>query len=177
MSPRGRGESRRASARLLCFCSGIESLDCPSLAALRCLSAPAAVGLLHLPEDLRQVGSTPRAHSVTRSLPPQRTATDLPSVGSVGPWRYRCRYSEYANTPAVHHCTAVHSRLAAARASLTPQLAVEGPSRGGPCQATISSEGREPMRMPGFAGSAAGSRVDVAVIRVSAAGPNLRGRG
>ena len=108
---------------------------------------------------------------------PKRTATDTPSVASAGPWRYRCGYSEYANTPVAHHSTAALSRLSAVCASLTPQLAVEGVSRGDPCQATISSEGREPIRIPGFAGPAAGSRVDVAVTRVSAAGPNLRGRG
>ena len=56
--------------------------------------------------------------------PPKRIAADLPSGGSVGPWRYRCGYSEYANTRAAHHCTAAHSRLSEVRAPLTPQLAV-----------------------------------------------------
>ena len=61
----------------------------------------------------------------TRLLDPRkRTAADPPSVGSVGPWRYRCGYSEYANTRAAHHCTAAHSRLSEVRAPLTPQLAV-----------------------------------------------------
>ena len=114
----------------------------------------------------------------TRLLDPRkRTAADTPSAGSVGPWRYRCGYSKCPNTPAAHHCRAAHSRLTAACASLTPHLAVEGPPRDGPCQATISSEGHEPIQIPGFAGLAAGSRVDFAVIRVGAAGPKLRGRG
>ena len=57
-----------------------------------------------------------------------------------------------------------------------PQPDVERLARDGPCQATISSGSREPLQIPGFAGPADGSRVDVAVIRVGATGPNLRRR-